>query len=547
MNVDEQHVAVLVDQLDRLVGLAVLGDLHQSVEAPHAVIDVHHVVARFEPVELGDGHLLVAADLAVDAVALVAVEDLVVGIEAQPQVVVDEPLVQRRRQRPHGGPAAADLVEDMLQTLRLRLVFREDPGRIAALRIADHVVGQQLEILVEGRLRRRREEHLGRRRTLLQVVAQRQQAHSGQVGQQDVAADDVLVDPLRLLHVAQQLAAHLVHAAQRMVRIDEPPGRILPGETRQRDLRGGSGPRVEVRNDLDPVEPFGRQLARDLESPDRIHLVAEEIDAVGFALRVGEDVDDAAAHRILPRFVDEVDPHEPRIGQALLQHGDRDRIAHPHRDRFALQLGRVGNPLGQRLGIGADDRIVPLRRAQGTQCRRTLHHALRIFGPVGRRTLVGGRKKVYAPFVEQVVEVVQQIGRGIAVVRHEHVQPPDAPDRGGGIERESPAGQLFQMDGGLLSFVFAAQQAELFRRIGELRQLFLSGHLQIQKEMRRPAACARSRACRRRRLSERLPACGPRAAAPQPPGRIGHAVRPGRSARTAPRHALIRSLSLRSW
>ena len=53
MDVHEQHVAVLIDELDRLVRLAVLLDLHQPVETPHAVIDVHHVVARAQLVQLG--------------------------------------------------------------------------------------------------------------------------------------------------------------------------------------------------------------------------------------------------------------------------------------------------------------------------------------------------------------------------------------------------------------------------------------------------------------------------------------------------------------
>ena len=124
MDVDEEYVAVAVDQLDRLVRAPVLVDLDQTAEPPHAVIDMHHVIARFELVQLGDGHLLVAPDLAVDAVTLVTVENLVVGIEAQFQVVVHEPLVQRNGERPHGGLPAPYLVEDVLQAFDLGLVLR---------------------------------------------------------------------------------------------------------------------------------------------------------------------------------------------------------------------------------------------------------------------------------------------------------------------------------------------------------------------------------------------------------------------------------------
>ena len=124
MDVDEEYVAVAVDQLDRLVRAPVLVDLDQTAEPPHAVIDMHHVIARFELVQLGDGHLLVAPDLAVDAVTLVTVEELVVGITAEAERMVDEPLVQRERHRREDHPAAADLVENILQAFDLGLVLR---------------------------------------------------------------------------------------------------------------------------------------------------------------------------------------------------------------------------------------------------------------------------------------------------------------------------------------------------------------------------------------------------------------------------------------
>lgn len=78
--------------------LAVLVDLDQTAETPHAVIDMHHIIAHAELIQLCDGHLLVALDLAVDPIALVAVENLMVGIETKFQVVIDETLVQRDRQ-----------------------------------------------------------------------------------------------------------------------------------------------------------------------------------------------------------------------------------------------------------------------------------------------------------------------------------------------------------------------------------------------------------------------------------------------------------------
>ena len=476
MDVHEQHVAVLIDELDRLVRLAVLLDLHQPVETPHAVIDVHHVVARAQLVQLGDGHLLVAPDLAVDAVALVTVENLVVGVEAQLQVVVREPLVEGHRQRPHDGLSAADLVEDVLQPLDLRLVLRKNIGVVSPQGVADHVVGEHLEILVELRLRRRRKAHRRRGGPLRQVVAQQQEPRPRQIGQQAVAAGQQRIRLLGTLHVRERFAPHVVHPAQHVVRIVEPPCGLRPGELREGDAR--AAPRgVQVGDDLHAVEPVRRELARYVEPPDRIDLVAEEVQTVGFALRVGEDVHDAAAHGVLPGFIDEIHAREIRIGQLLLEHLDREAVPDAHGDRPAPQRLRIRDPFGQRLGIGADHQIARSGKTpQGVHRRRALHDALRILRTVGRRMLVGGGKEADALFVQQVVEVVHEVGRRVAVLGDEEVHAPRPRDRRGGIKRERPADQLLEMDDGTFAPVFAAQRAEGFRPGGELRQLLTDGH-----------------------------------------------------------------------
>ena len=80
VDVDEEYVVVLVDELDGLMHLAVLVDLDETSETPHAMIYMDDIVTHLERVELRDGHLLVAFDLAVYAVAVVAVEYLMVCI-----------------------------------------------------------------------------------------------------------------------------------------------------------------------------------------------------------------------------------------------------------------------------------------------------------------------------------------------------------------------------------------------------------------------------------------------------------------------------------
>ena len=90
--------------------------------------------------------------------------------------------------------------------------------------------------------------------------------------------------------------------------------------------------------------------------------------------------------------------------------------------------------------------------------------------------LVGGGEEADARLVEQVVEVVEQVGRGVAVLGDEEVDAPHAGYGRGGIERKGPADQLFEMDGRGVFFIFAAQLPEALRPGGILRQLFACSH-----------------------------------------------------------------------
>ena len=198
--------------------------------------------------------MLVAPDLAVDAVTLVAVENLMVGVEAQFQVVVHEPLVQGRRQRPHDGLSAADLVENIFETLDLRLVLRKYIGIVTPQRTPDHVVGQHLEIFIEFRLGRRRELHRCGRGPLGKIVAQQENLASGKVGHERVAARQQRVDLIGMLHVRERPAADVVDPPQHEIGVVEPPGGIRTGETRQRNLRRGRHPGIQVGDDLHAVQ-----------------------------------------------------------------------------------------------------------------------------------------------------------------------------------------------------------------------------------------------------------------------------------------------------
>ena len=70
------------------------------------------------------------------------------------------------------------------------------------------------------------------------------------------------------------------------------------------------------------------QLARYIETTNRVNLIAKEIYTERSILRVRKDIDNTSTQRILPRLIDKIDLHEAIIHQQLLQVADTHRIAH---------------------------------------------------------------------------------------------------------------------------------------------------------------------------------------------------------------------------
>ena len=88
MDRNEHHVAARIDELDGLLHAPALDTFHQTAVLPHPVIDVNHVIAHPQRIQVADGHLLGTLHLAVDVKLVVALENLVVGI-----ITVFRPLV----------------------------------------------------------------------------------------------------------------------------------------------------------------------------------------------------------------------------------------------------------------------------------------------------------------------------------------------------------------------------------------------------------------------------------------------------------------------
>ena len=68
-----------------------------------------------------------------------------------------------------------------------------------------------------------------------------------------------------------------------------------------------------------PSHLVDAELGDGIKLPDGVHLVAEELDAVGMVKRVGKHIDNAPTHCVLPGFVDKINLAEPVLDEHLVE------------------------------------------------------------------------------------------------------------------------------------------------------------------------------------------------------------------------------------
>ena len=137
MDGDEHHVAVLVDEFDRFLCPAAHMGFHQTAVLSDAVVDMHHIIAHPQRVQVADGHLLGLFHLAPDAQLMIALKDLMVCIITILRGFVDIPFVEGKRQEER-----LDITQDLFQTARLALVGRKDRDSITLYLLLDDVIGE---------------------------------------------------------------------------------------------------------------------------------------------------------------------------------------------------------------------------------------------------------------------------------------------------------------------------------------------------------------------------------------------------------------------
>ena len=119
------------------------------------MVHVYHVVARFKLAYLFqcERHFAAACPVGAQAVLVEAVEDLVVGEDAEAQVVVDEPLVDGLLHwgERHFLPSVIG-GEDVFQSLQLFDAVGQHIDAVALRQVVGEALAEQVEILVEQRL-----------------------------------------------------------------------------------------------------------------------------------------------------------------------------------------------------------------------------------------------------------------------------------------------------------------------------------------------------------------------------------------------------------
>ena len=297
---DKDDVAVEIHQLYHLLHGAVDLGAHQAAKLAYAVVFVHDVVAHLDRVELlkGEGQLAAAGAVALEAVLVEAVKDLMVGEYTQLQVVVDKALVQGLVD---GGEldVVVAVVEDGAQALDLLGRVAQDHDFVALAQEVVERLADEVEILVEYALRAavQAQPCIGLAGAL--AVAQVDAPEAVEAGQETRHVDHLfhgfgvaLVGHQGILR--ERFLAYGLDAAPEPLHVAAGEHRLGLDVLEQRGAAVDiAGVAVDQRHALDAGVA---QLGLHVEGAYTVDFVAEEVDAVGQLVAVAIHVEDAAAH-----------------------------------------------------------------------------------------------------------------------------------------------------------------------------------------------------------------------------------------------------------
>ena len=399
----------------------------QATELADAVVDVHHEVARLEAHELLDGQgLLVLLVAVLEPETVVALEDLVVGVDRQFQPLIHKSFAEFR-----GYGLVLHLVptvgENVVKPLELRALAGHHERGEAVLVAVLQVLREEVEILVEPGLvllgkidgnavgetgaSAEFDHAVGLESALKTQPRGVELTRSKGLGQ----AGALLIKRLRLLHLLVQLVDHTAD-------IPRPHAAGLPEEVEEGFPRFLHKLVLHVWDDDGPVHLAHAELVGGVEFADAVHLIAEQFDAVRVIEGVAEDVDDAPSDSVFTWLVDVFDLLETVVNQELVDEILGNAVAPLDGVGVALELLSRGDLFSHRLWKADHADLA-------TQGFQLVHHlgahghvgVVRTVFLVGHPGAAGVEQDLMAARPEQGLEVVHEIGRALLVLEQEQV------------------------------------------------------------------------------------------------------------------------------
>ena len=419
-----QDVPSGIDQLDRLLKPSVHVDLLKAAETPDPVVDMGYVVAHLQLGQLGEGQSLRLGVLTGHGIALVTLEDLVVGVAGQRSGCVGKTFVQLPLDRLEAD-LAVHVGKYVLQSADLRIVGAKDDIGQPPCRTFRESLAQQLEIAVEHRLGDDPAIQLARpfeKRTLGEFqhpVAGETPAEFPFVQEQFLGRKmlqrAVFLQSRKIFPGLFHPFAHQSGTGRDVVRQHQGAFGEKIKETAVFFFRLGG--RLEVSHHRKRGTAALGELRLEVERPDALHLIAEKLHPVRRIGAEGENIHDASAHCILPGRKDELRPLETFPLQALDQTVDGQGIA--HRDlEGAGDDSLAGNHLLEQSFRIAHHTASPGGRSQGGKRLAAQQHIGIVHLLALIRAAVRSGVKQGAVLATQITQVAVGIPRRFLVCTH---------------------------------------------------------------------------------------------------------------------------------
>ena len=426
-----EYVPAAVGEADGLLHLPVDFDFVESAELSDAMVNVDHKVPHFQRHQLLDGErFLVLAEPFLQAEAVVALEQLVVGVDQNLELLVHKALAQLHRNglvRHRFFPFLKAVVEDVVQALELGGLAADDHVDVAAFVVRTQVGRDEVKLLVERRLRRHPvlENHaVGPRGAAAKLHHAEwvEQALQGFAREEQFVGRGALHFATQPVVVGTRTLHGFVQSRFATLGVGHPDDGIRREEAEE-GFVGVVQPRIAHVGDDGGTRHFGHaQLRGGLKFADGVHLVAKKLEAVRVVKTVREDVDDAAAHAVLPGLVDEIHLLELVRQQHLVEEVHGVGLADGNGEGLVAEFFAGDHLLGQGFGEGDDAQAV----ASAVDLVQHLgpHGHVRVFDGLlfGVGHAGGTGVKQYGPgVVQHRLQVVHEVRRLLFVVQHKQV------------------------------------------------------------------------------------------------------------------------------